>query len=124
MQQTASQKKNHAPTDKAAIKHKLQEQRNIRQQQQVIKAAEQQLGEVIPRPTRAMVTAAKQAMVAAGYTFPPHTTLHVVPTQKNAAATATAAAATAPPSTGASTTTTTGTTGTRRRNHRGRAAPK
>jgi hypothetical protein len=113
-----------APMDTTGVKQrlnqKLKDKIAIRQQQQTVKAtAALGTDTVIPRPTRAMVTAAKQAMIAAGYVFPPNTTLHVVPTNKHstnlqaAPSTVVIPPPLAPNATGSN-------SGTRRRNSRGR----
>jgi hypothetical protein len=68
--------------NKTSLKKKLA----TRQLQHAVKAAEQHhvsgggamTTDNIPRPTRPMIQAAKTAMIAAGYIFPPRTTLHVV----------------------------------------------
>ena len=62
---------------------------SVRQQQREMASAAKQLAAVnagtlpttdhIPIPTRAMIQAAKTAMINAGYIFPDRTTLHVVP---------------------------------------------
>jgi hypothetical protein len=61
---------------------------SLRQQQREMVNAATQLAAVtnqqlsadnIPIPTRAMIQAAKNAMISAGYIFPDRTTLHVVP---------------------------------------------
>jgi hypothetical protein len=62
-----------------AGKNKLKEKLDLRQQQRAVKEAEKHLPDYIPRPTRAMIQAAKDAMEQKGYIFPLHTTLHVVP---------------------------------------------
>lgn len=102
---------------KQQLKQKLKDKIAIRQQQQIVKATATDAA--IPRPTRAMVSAAKQAMTAAGYVFPPHTTLHVVPTNKHPSAsqpTPSTVLIAPPPVSNAGGSK----TGTRRRNPRGR----
>jgi hypothetical protein len=102
------------PLDTAAgvqqqFKQKLKDKIAIRQQRQLVQATA-----AIPRPTRAMVSAAKQAMMAQGYVFPPHTTLHVVPTAPHPNA-GTPSTVVVPPNAGNQ-----APPGTRRRNPRGR----
>jgi hypothetical protein len=66
--------------NKTSLKKKLA----TRQLQHAVKAADQHhvsaatTTDNIERPTRPMIQAAKTAMIAAGYIFPPRTTLHVV----------------------------------------------
>jgi DNA polymerase alpha subunit B N-terminal len=101
---------------------------SLRQQQREMNQAAKQLAAVnagtsssvltpdhIPIPTRAMIQAAKTAMINAGYIFPDRTTLHVVPVaSRGNANTTTTTTNIATTTTAPSTTTTTGRGGGRR----------